>query len=83
MKSVISSKGQITVPVEIRSKLGLNPGTVVTFEITKNGALLRKGTVGQHPVEQVYGILNSKRRTDDLLDELRGPRPRLKRAKRH
>jgi AbrB family looped-hinge helix DNA binding protein len=81
MKSVISSKGQITVPIEIRSKLGLSPGTVVTFQITKNGALLRKGNAGVHPVEQVYGVLNSKRRTDDLLDELRGPRP-VKRAKR-
>jgi AbrB family looped-hinge helix DNA binding protein len=74
MKSVISSKGQITVPVEIRSKLGLNPGTVVTFQMTKDGALLRKGTAGQHPVEQVYGLLNSSGRTDDLLDKMRGPR---------
>ena len=81
MKSVISSKGQITVPVEIRSKLGLNPGTVVTFQMTKKGALLRKGNTGKHPVEQVYGVLNSNRRTDNLLDELRGPRP-VKRAKR-
>ena len=81
MKSVISSKGQITVPVEIRSKLGLNPGTVVTFQLTKKGALLRKGSSGQHPVEQVYGMLNTNRRTDDLLDEIRGPRP-VKRAKR-
>lgn len=75
MKSVISSKGQITVPVEIRSKLGLKPGTVVTFEMTKKGALLRKGQHGNHPVDEVYGMLNLKRRTDDLLDELRGPRP--------
>ena len=81
MKSVISSKGQITVPIEIRSKLGLNPGTVVIFQMTKNGALLRKGTAGRHPVEQVYGVLNSKQRTDELLDELRGARP-VKRAKR-
>jgi AbrB family looped-hinge helix DNA binding protein len=81
MKSVISSKGQITVPVEIRSKLGLNPGTVVTFQMTKNGALLRKGNAGKHPVERVYGVLQSKLRTDILLDELRGPRP-VKSAKR-
>jgi AbrB family looped-hinge helix DNA binding protein len=81
MKSVISSKGQITVPVGIRSKLGLKPGTVVTFEMTDNGALLRKGGAGVHPVDDLYGMLKSKRRTDDLLDELRGPRPR-RRAKR-
>jgi AbrB family looped-hinge helix DNA binding protein len=75
MKSVISSKGQITVPVEVRNKLGLRPGTAVIFEITKRGALMRKGVVGVHPVEQVYGLLNSKRRTDAIVDELRGPRP--------
>jgi AbrB family looped-hinge helix DNA binding protein len=83
MKSVISSKGQITVPVEIRSRLGLYPGTVVTFEMTKNGALLRKGGSGMHPVDQLYGMLNSKDRTDDLLAELRGPKPGRRRAKRH
>ena len=72
MKSVISSKGQITVPVEIRSKLGLKPGTAVTFQMTNKGVLLRKGGRGPHPVDQVYGILNLKRGTDELLDELRG-----------
>ncbi|HEY2381762.1 MAG TPA: AbrB/MazE/SpoVT family DNA-binding domain-containing protein [Terriglobia bacterium] len=82
MKSVISSKGQITVPVQIRSRLGLQPGSVVTFEITRNGALLRKGGSGKHPVDQLYGILGSKRRTDELLDELRGPKPIKGRAKR-
>jgi antitoxin PrlF len=82
MKSVISSKGQITVPVQIRSKLGLRPGTVVTFEMTKKGALLRKGTPGAHPVDEFYGILDSGKRADDLLDELRGPRPVKRRAKR-
>ena len=81
MKSTISSKGQITVPVEIRNKLGLKAGAVVTFEVTKNGALLRKGRAGTHPVDQVYGSLNLTRRTDELLNELRGPAPR-KRAKR-
>jgi AbrB family looped-hinge helix DNA binding protein len=82
MKSVISSKGQITVPIKIRSQLGLHPGTVVTFEMTKKGALLRKGGAGTHPVDQLYGILDSKNRTDDLLDELRGPKPGKRRAKR-
>jgi len=73
MKSVISSKGQITVPVEVRDKLGLKPGSVVTFVMTKRGALLRKGITGSHPVDQVFGILKSKRRTDRIVEELRGP----------
>ncbi len=83
MKSVISSKGQITVPVEIRSRFGLHPGTVVTFQITKKGALLRKGGLGTHPVDQAFGLLHSKNRTDDLLDQFRGSKLSGRRAKRH
>ncbi len=75
MKSIISSKGQVTVPAEIREKLGLLPGTVVTFELSNEGALLRKGAPGAHPVDMVYGTLTLRRRVDELLDETRGPRP--------
>lgn len=76
MKSIISSKGQVTVPIEIREKLGLAPGTVVKFEVSEEGAVLRKGVSGTHPVDAVYGTLKRRRRVDDLLDEMRGPRPK-------
>jgi AbrB family looped-hinge helix DNA binding protein len=75
MKSTISSKGQITVPVEIREQLGLSPGTVVSFEIREGGALLRKGGAGEHPVDRVFGRLHLDRPVDVLLDAMRGPRP--------
>ncbi len=76
MKSTISSKGQITVPVEIRDRLGLLPGTVVVFELRNGGVFIRKGVRKVHPVDQVYGMLKLSRPTDELLDEMRGPRPR-------
>lgn len=76
VKSTISSKGQITVPVEVRVKLGLAPGTPVEFELTKGAVLLRKGRKGQHPVDEVYGILKLEKPVDVLLDEMRGPRPK-------
>jgi AbrB family looped-hinge helix DNA binding protein len=76
MKSIISTKGQVTVPAEIREKLGLTPGTVVTFEISDGCALIRKGGPGKHPVDLVYGKLKLARPVDELLDEMRGPRPR-------
>ncbi len=76
MKSIISSKGQVTVPAEIREKLGLLPGTVVTFELSSEGALLKKGGTDLHPVDVVYGKLKLRRPVDELLDEMRGPRPR-------
>lgn len=76
MKSRVSSKGQVTVPAEVRSRLGLQPGTVVLFEFHDNGALIRKGTSGEHPVDRLFGILRLHKPTDALLDEMRGPRPK-------
>ena len=82
MKSTISAKGQITVPVEIRDKLGLAPGTVVRFDLREDGVLLRKGGSGAHPVDQVFGRLRLTKAVDVLLDEMRGPRPVAPRARR-
>lgn len=79
MKSTISSKGQITVPAEIRRKLGLTAGTVVAFEVHEGTAVLRKGHDGKHPVDVVYGSLKFERSTDEILDEMRGPRPTKRR----
>lgn len=75
MRSTISSKGQVTVPVEIRRELGLAPGVGVEFELREGGVLLKKGGAGEHPVERVYGLLSLDRPVDELLDEMRGPRP--------
>lgn len=75
MKSTISAKGQITVPVEVRNRLGLVPGTPVEFELRQGEVVLRKGVKAEHPVDRVFGILKLERPVDDLLDEMRGPRP--------
>jgi AbrB family looped-hinge helix DNA binding protein len=76
MRSTISSKGQITVPVEVRERLGLVPGTPIEFELREEGLLLRKGISGEHPVDRVWATLPFKRPVDEILDEMRGPRPR-------
>ncbi|MDQ7849361.1 MAG: hypothetical protein RB148_03695, partial [Armatimonadota bacterium] len=59
---------------EVGNKLGLQPGTVVTLEIHKDGVLLRKGGAGGSPVDLIFGILRLRKSTDSLLDEMRGPR---------
>ncbi len=71
----VSSKGQITLPVEIRRALGLSPGTRVRFELTQGAAVLRKESPAEHPVDRVFGVLGGNRPVDELIDELRGERP--------
>jgi AbrB family looped-hinge helix DNA binding protein len=82
VKSTISSKGQITVPVELRERLGLTPGTAVAFELREDGVLLRKSVHGEHPVDRLYGSLSLGRPVDELIDEMRGPRPAGQPARR-
>jgi antitoxin PrlF len=83
LKSTISSKGQVTVPAEVREKLGLEAGTTVLFEVREDAVLLRKGAVGEHPVDQVFGVLGPRKPVDALalLDKMRGPRPGGPRAR--
>lgn len=64
------------MPVEVRDRLGLVPGTLVEFELKEEGVLLRKGVSGDHPVDKVWATLRLDRPVDEVLDEMRGPRPR-------
>ncbi len=41
-QSRLSSKGQVTIPVEIRKKLRLEPGDTVIYEIEDDRAVLRR-----------------------------------------
>jgi bifunctional DNA-binding transcriptional regulator/antitoxin component of YhaV-PrlF toxin-antitoxin module len=65
----------VTVPLEIRELLGLVPGTPIESEIREEGVLLRKGISGSHPVDRVWATLRFGRPIDEVLDEMRGPRP--------
>jgi AbrB family looped-hinge helix DNA binding protein len=75
MESRISSKGQITVPLAVRERLGLPAGTPVTFELVDDGVVMRKGRPGDHPVDRVFGRVRLGAPVDRFVDELRGPRP--------
>ena len=83
MTSTISAKGQITVPKAVRDKLGLRPGVRVEFELTAEGAFLRKGhSGGVRAVDRLLGILKREASTDSLIDDMRGPvAPSLRRGR--
>lgn len=68
----ISERGQITIPKALRERYGLTPETEIELIPEDGGIQLRKKRGSPHPVDEVYGILGKRQRTDEYLKELRG-----------
>lgn len=57
--STISSKGQITVPQEIRKRLGLETGDRVEFVVEEGRTVVRPARSEVNPFKKYIGILGS------------------------
>ena len=68
----ISERGQITIPKAIRDRFGFHPEMEVELISTEKGVLIRKRSLGEHPVDRVRGILNRPSDTDGYIEEVRG-----------
>jgi AbrB family looped-hinge helix DNA binding protein len=74
----ITSKGQVTIPVEIREKAGLLPGTEVDFALESEGVRIvktaapRRETRGQEVVRRLRGTATVKMSTDEIMALTRG-----------
>ena len=69
----VTSKGQVTIPKEIRKKLGVHPGEDVGFE-EKDGLVVVSKVVTRSPFDKWVGKLKhlEGQRSDDLVREARG-----------
>ena len=69
----ITSKGQVTIPVEIREKAGLLPGTEVEFELDAKGVRMRRakapkrGGRGAAAVARLRGRATVRMSTDEIM----------------
>ena len=68
----ISERGQITIPKQFRDRLGLLKDVEVEMVPQKDGLLIKKSTLGKHPVDLVRGILKRPSNTDQYIEEVRG-----------
>ncbi|MEO7651707.1 MAG: AbrB/MazE/SpoVT family DNA-binding domain-containing protein [Bryobacteraceae bacterium] len=75
----ITSKGQITIPQEIRNKLGLLPNTEVEFAIVGDAVEMRKakpkaqyGARGQAAINALRGTANTGMTTEEIMALMRG-----------
>jgi AbrB family looped-hinge helix DNA binding protein len=74
----ITSKGQVTIPVGIREKAGLLPGTEVDFELAGDSVRIVRAeapkgeTRGQKIVRRLRGSATVKMSTDEIMALTRG-----------
>ena len=72
----ITSKGQVTIPVEIRERLGLLPNSEVEFVAEGNFVLIRKARGrqggGRSLVAHLRGRGSGRLSTDEILALIRG-----------
>ena len=71
MKATVSQKGQVTIPKALRDRLGIRPGAVLDVR-EEAGRLVATKQSTEDAVGRVYGILKVRRRTDRLMESLRG-----------
>jgi len=76
--STISSKGQITVPIEVRRSLGVKPGDRVEFAIENGRTFLKPVRDEENPFEKWVGTaprkFGSEEAIFDWIADMRGYR---------
>jgi antitoxin PrlF len=72
----ITTKGQVTIPRDVREKLGILPHSEVEFVIEGNVAVLRKveksESRGKRVVERMRGRATVRMTTDEIMALTRG-----------
>jgi AbrB family looped-hinge helix DNA binding protein len=70
----ITSKGQVTIPQDVRNRLGLLPHTEVEFESAGDHARIRKarrtaaaGIRGNRALEALRGTADNRMSTDEIM----------------
>lgn len=74
----ITSKGQVTIPLDIRNRLGLLPHTEVEFEVAGDHARIRKArgaglsARGRLAVDALRGSADARMSTEQIMALTRG-----------
>ena len=72
--SRLTAQGQVSVPAEVRKKLGLAPGSVLEWREEQGAYIVRRA--GRHTSEEIHEALFPKAPKPATLSELEGGIPR-------
>jgi AbrB family looped-hinge helix DNA binding protein len=71
----VTTKGQVTIPQQIREKLGISPSTEIDFIEEKGRVYLVKkkgGNIVTSKFRKLRGIATVKMTTDEIMELTRG-----------
>ena len=71
----ITDKGQVTIPIDIRRKMGLLPNTDVEFAVSGDRVILRKShgrRRGRRLIATIRGRADKRMSTDEIMALTRG-----------
>lgn len=71
LTSTVSSKGQITIPQEVRQRLGIHEGDRVIFEVESGRTVLRPVREGQDPFVAWAGAFPAFDNREEIGDWIR------------
>ena len=75
----VTTKGQVTIPKEVREALGIEPGDEVAFEETNAGYTIQKEApttaTGEDPFETYRGSAEGNETMPERMRRLRGEFP--------
>ena len=71
LEAKVTSKGQITIPIEIRKKLGVNAGDAISFQIKEAGIIVEKANRPQTIQERFtnYDVSAEKTEVREAMKE--------------
>ncbi len=69
----VTSKGQVTIPKEIREKLGIKKGDEIEFERREEGYIIKKKST-DNPFERWRGKAETDKTVEERIKELRDRR---------
>ncbi len=69
----VTSKGQVTIPKEVRERLGISTGEEIEF-YEEDGVFYIKKRVRKSPFDKWVGYLRTRhiKDTDEIIEDIRG-----------
>ena len=71
MQATVTKEGKVTIPKAIRDRLGLKPGSRVSFNVSADGGVVLQPVEGDR-FDRMVGTLKTDMTTEEIMALLRG-----------